>query len=182
MRILAISGSLRARSSNTALVHAAALVAPPDATLIIYRALGSLPHFNPDLDTDGSDPPPSVADFRAALRAADAILLSSPEYAHGVPGTLKNALDWIVGSGELIGKPIALVNTSTRSEFVTTQLVETLTVMMGEVVIATALPVDGRSLDAAAIAADEELAAVLQSVLEQLIEAAGPRAETPKRP
>ena len=140
------------------------------------------PHFNPDLDAEGSLPPPSVAEFRAALAASDAILVSSPEYAHGVPGTLKNALDWIVGSGELMGKPIALVNTSSRSEFVTAQLVETLTVMMGEVVIATALPVDGRSLDAAAIAADEELAAGLRAALARLIEAARPRVETSKRP
>ena len=177
MRILAISGSLRARSSNTALVHAAVLVAPPGATIIIYRGLGDLPHFNPDLDAEGAEPSPSVAELRAALAAADAILLSSPEYAHAVPGTLKNALDWIVGSGELIGKSIALVNTSTRSEFVMAQLVETLTVMMGEVVIATALPVDGRSLDAAGIAADPELAGGLRGVLERLVAAVVSRRE-----
>ena len=171
VHILAISGSLRARSSNTALVHAARLMAPAGTTVEIYADLAELPHFNPDLDADGAIPPPPVAELREALRSADAVLISSPEYAHGVPGALKNALDWVVGTGELMSKPIAVINTSTRSEFVTTQLVETLTVMMGQVVIATALPVDGRAMDAAAIAADPELGESLRAIVATLSDA-----------
>src|SRR3954463_14085057 len=102
LRILAISGSLRRLSSNTALVSAATVLAPDDVEVRIYTQLAELPLFNPDLD--GDHPPAAVAQFRSELDAAAAVMISSPEYAHGVPGALKNALDWIVGSGELIGK------------------------------------------------------------------------------
>src|SRR5260370_34900796 len=78
--------------------------------LVFYEDLGSLPHFNPDLDTDS--PPKTVKDFRAMLAAADGVLISSPEYAHGIPASLKNALDWIVSSGELNAKPVALIMAS----------------------------------------------------------------------
>jgi NADPH-dependent FMN reductase len=89
----------------------------------IYRELETLPPFNPDLDGDPALA--AVARFRAALQACDAVLISSPEYAHGVPGVLKNALDWVVGSGELVNKPIALVNTSSRARHAWASLAET---------------------------------------------------------
>jgi chromate reductase, NAD(P)H dehydrogenase (quinone) len=110
VRVLAISGSLRRASSNSALVGAVARLAPDAVEVSIYRELEALPPFNPDLDEDNA--PAAVARFRAALQACDAVLISSPEYAHGVHGVLKNALDWVVGSGELVDKPIALINTS----------------------------------------------------------------------
>src|SRR5512134_528071 len=112
MKILALSGSLRAGSSNARLLRAAAAVAPPGMAFTFYEALGSLPHFNPDLDGEGATPPPAVAAFRRALGAADGVVISSPEYAHGVPGSLKNALDWLVSSGELTDKPLALLTAS----------------------------------------------------------------------
>src|SRR5271165_5402171 len=93
MRILAISGSLRSTSSNTAVLRAARTVAPSGVDIIIYEGLGALPHFNPDLD--GNKPPQSVLELRYEVGLADALLISSPEYAHGVPGCLKNALDWL---------------------------------------------------------------------------------------
>ena len=129
MRILAISGSLRARSSNTELLRAAALVAPAGWTFDLYDGLGALPHFNPDLDTEGSTPPEPVRDLRARIAAADALLICSPEYAHGVPGSLKNALDWMVSDAAMIGKPIGLLNASARSTFAHPQLAETLRTM-----------------------------------------------------
>lgn len=101
MQVLAISGSLRVASTHSRLVRALALVAPVDFRVSIYEGLAGLPHFNPDLDTDPPDP--AVGAFRDRLRDADAVVISSPEYAHGVPGSLKNALDWVVGSGELAG-------------------------------------------------------------------------------
>lgn len=110
--ILAISGSLRARSKNTAPLESAGLD--------LYRGLGYLPHFNQDLDTEPA--PPAVAEWRSRLREAQAVLISSPEYAHGVPGTLKNALDWIVGSGEFMDKPVALLNASPLSTYAQAQL------------------------------------------------------------
>ena len=91
----------------------------------------SVPPFNPDLDTDTA--PVGVVRFRAALEACDAILICSPEYAHGVSGVLKNALDWIVGSGELMDKPIALINASGRATLAYASLRETLTTMSGRV-------------------------------------------------
>ena len=169
IQILAISGSLRAASSNTALVYAAALLAPSNVEILISDALGGLPHFNPDLDTD--TPPAAVAAWRAQWRAADAVLICSPEYAHGVPGSLKNGLDWLVSSGELMDKPLALVNISPRSTFAQAQLTEILTVMMARVVpeASPTLPVSGKNLDAAGIAHHPEFAERLRDALAALI-------------
>src|SRR5262249_3208682 len=137
----------------------------------IYEHVGQLPPFNPDLDTDR--PPTPVSAFRAALQSADAVLLSSPEYAHGVPGVLKNALDWIVGSGELVDKPIALVNASTRATHAWASLRETLTVMSARVVddASLTIPLDGRKLHARGIAADNELALLVRHAIRALSEA-----------
>jgi NAD(P)H-dependent FMN reductase len=126
IRILAISGSLRAISLNTALLRAATSLAPEGVAISLYGGLGDLPHFNPDLE--GAEPP-SVLDFRTQLQRSDGVLISSPEYAHGVPGVLKNALDWLVGSGELVGKPVALLNASPRATHAQASLIETLTTM-----------------------------------------------------
>jgi chromate reductase len=131
MRVLAICGSLRAASSNGALLDAAARLAPEGVHVERFDGIGALPHFNPDLDVE--PPLPAVAAWRDALRNADAIVLSSPEYVHGVPGALKNALDWIVSSGELSGKALALIDTS-RSSFATPQLREILTTMEARIV------------------------------------------------
>lgn len=128
MRILGISGSLRAGSSNAALLRAAAALAPDGVEIVVFEGIGGLPHFSPDLDT--SDPPPAVRDFRALLGAADGFLVSTPEYAHGVPGSLKNAFDWIVSSGELYHKPLLLINASpSGGEWAQASLAETLTTM-----------------------------------------------------
>jgi len=113
MNILGISGSLRRDSTNSRLLRAAEALVPQGTAMRQFIALGSLPHFNPDDDTD--HPPAAVVAFRAEITWADALMISSPEYAHGVPGTLKNALDWLVGSGEIINKPIALINASARA-------------------------------------------------------------------
>src|SRR5439155_26208619 len=94
MQFLAISGSLRHASSNTQLLRAVALLAPPGLRITQFDGLGALPHFNPDLDTD--PPSPAVRVLRESIAAADGLLISSPEYAHGVPGVLKNVLDWLV--------------------------------------------------------------------------------------
>jgi NAD(P)H-dependent FMN reductase len=96
LRVLAISGSLRRLSSNTALVSAAVRVAPAGVEVSVYRELADVPPFNPDLDTDTA--PIAISRLRAALDGCDAILICSPEYAHGVSGMLKNALDWVVGA------------------------------------------------------------------------------------
>lgn len=108
--IVAICGSLRAASTNGALIEAARLLAPAGMTVTRHDAIGTLPHFNADLDGPGLPEP--VAAFRARLKAADGIIISSPEYARGIPGTLKNALDWLVGSSTLYGMPIVVLSAS----------------------------------------------------------------------
>ncbi|HEV2652693.1 MAG TPA: NADPH-dependent FMN reductase, partial [Rhizomicrobium sp.] len=113
MRVLAISGSLRAVSTNTALLKAAIALAPDGMTIELYDGLGSLPHFNPDIDVEPR--PAAVADLRRRIADVDGLLISSPEYARGVPGSLKNALDWLVSSEEFAGKPVAFLHASVRA-------------------------------------------------------------------
>ena len=178
VRILAISGSLRGASSNGALIGAAARLAVDAVEVSIYCGLAELPPFNPDLD--GDNPPEAVTRFRARLQACDAVLISSPEYAHGVSGVLKNALDWVL-SGELIDKSIALVNASRRGTHAWASLAETLTVMSARVIVdaSITIPLDGKGLDANGIARDAELSSALKSAIDALAMAAretrGPR-------
>lgn len=165
MRILAISGSLREQSTNSRLLRAARLVAPTDVTIDLWNALGGLPHFNPDLDED--EPPAPVAKLRAEIGASDALMICSPEYAHGVPGTLKNALDWLVASREMPGMIVALINASARSTYAHAQLIETLRTMSAEVLPST-IALDGRRIDEYAMIADAEIAASLRRVIEEI--------------
>ena len=133
-RIFAMSGSLRARSSNTDILRAAAAASPAEFTVDVYTDLGSLPHFNPDDDQEDSVLPPPVTALRARIAAAAAIVISSPEYAHGVPGSLKNALDWLVSGPEMVGKPVALLNTTDRAVHAPAQLAEILRTMSARVI------------------------------------------------
>ncbi len=110
MKILAISGSLRFQSTNSALLRAIAKVAPPEMEIITYEELGELPHFSPDIDGERS--PEAVVRYREALNNADGVLICTPEYAHGIPGVLKNSLDWVVGSGEYVDKPVMALSAS----------------------------------------------------------------------
>jgi chromate reductase, NAD(P)H dehydrogenase (quinone) len=140
VRILSVSGSLRSGSSNAAILHAAATVAPAGVHVEHHERLGELPYFNPDLDVEGAIPPPPVAALRASLAAADAILICSPEYAHGVPGVLKNALDWLVSDGKLVGKAVAVMTAGpSGGGHAHAQLVETLATMSWRVVVSACL-------------------------------------------
>jgi NAD(P)H-dependent FMN reductase len=122
MEILALSGSLRAGSSNTALLRAAASVAPDGVCVRVYERLRGLPPFDPDEDQPGEPLPDAVAEFRALVSRADALLLSTPEYAHALPGAFKNALDWLVGSPDFAGKLVAVITPTTRSVHAQAQL------------------------------------------------------------
>lgn len=178
IRILAISGSLRGASSNTALIHAFARIAPAGVEVMIFNRLDQLPFFNPD-----SAPSPEVLEFQAAVGSCDGVVISSPEYAHGVPGVLKNALDWLVGSGEFVAKPVAVLNASERATHAWNSLVETLTVMSACVLedASITVPLDGSRLSADAIAADPRRAAPLREVLTALmnVKLRAPRAADP---
>lgn len=113
VRILAISGSLRAASYNGALVAAAKDLAPEEVDVEIYGDVGSLPHFSEDLEGDNT--PAAVIELRRKLGEADAVLISTPEYNGGMPGALKNLIDWASrphGESSFAGKPVAVTGTS----------------------------------------------------------------------
>ena len=171
IRLLAISGSLRAGSSNTEVLRALALLATPQVTVRQFEGLATLPAFNPDLDAEGIAAPAPVQDLRTQVQAADAIVICSPEYAHGVPGSLKNALDWLVSVPRVVFKPVALVNASPRAVHAQASLAETLRTM--SMALVSELPfvvsLTGRGATAMEIAADQALAASLRDCLDALV-------------
>jgi NAD(P)H-dependent FMN reductase len=168
--ILAISGSLRARSTNTTLLLAAARLAPPGVQIDLYKGLGDLPFFNPDLD--GKEPE-AVRQFQAALAAADGILICSPEYAHGVSGAMKNALDWLVSDVNLVGKTVALINASPRATYAQEALLETLRTMSWNVVTEASrtVPVPRPGLSVDEILGEETLRAELDRAIRAFADA-----------
>ena len=134
--VLALSGSLRAGSLNTAMLAMAAGCAPPQLNIILYAGLTDLPLFNPDFEMNE---PPSVARLRNHIAAADALLIASPEYAHGVSSVMKTALDWMVASGALANKPVVLWNAAPRAAHAAAALRETLEMMSARLVNAAGL-------------------------------------------
>ena len=167
VRLLAISGSLRRASINTAVLEAMAVLAPGDVQIALYRDLAELPAFNPDDDEDGGAPPAPVRVLRDLVAASDGIIIAAPEYAHGVAGALKNALDWLVASDALPGKPVALINTAPRAFHAQAALRETLATMSARLVpeaFAT-LPSIGAPMDRGSILADERSALLLREAL-----------------
>ena len=114
IQVLGIVGSLGARSSNLTLLETAASVAPDGIEVVLYTGLGDLPHFDPDIDPD--DAPSAVHELRRAIAASDAVLIAAPEYGHSLPGVLKNAIDWLIGSGELERKVVAITASVPHSE------------------------------------------------------------------
>jgi chromate reductase, NAD(P)H dehydrogenase (quinone) len=164
LHLLAISGSLRRGSSNTALLQAASALVPAGVEITVYDGLANLPHFNPDLN---KAEPRSVTAFRARLREADGLLVSSPEYAHGVPGVLKNALDWLVGGEEFVGKPVALFNASPRAIHAQASLAETITTMSGCLVAEASItvPLLGTNLDTTGIVSHPELSNAVRAAI-----------------
>jgi chromate reductase, NAD(P)H dehydrogenase (quinone) len=171
LHILAISGSLRARSSNTAVLRAAAAVAPADVVVTLYDGLASLPHFNPDDDVD--EPPPSVLALRERIDAADGLLLCSPEYAHGVPGSLKNALDWLVSSIEFPHTPVALINALPRATHAQASLIETLSLMTARIVTeaTVTIPVTRADVDADGEIVNPDVRSAIRVALDAFVRA-----------
>ena len=154
-KILAISGSLRQGSSNHAILKYLGSLTPADVTYIIYNDLVQIPPFDPGLDTD--TPPPAVASLRQQLQEADGIIICTPEYAFGVPGSLKNMLDWLVSSSTLVDKPLALITASLGGEHAHASLLLTLGALSANVVgdatlliqfIRSKMDADGNVIDA----------------------------------
>ncbi|WP_192930782.1 NADPH-dependent FMN reductase [Deinococcus sp. AJ005] len=142
--MLGLSGSLRAASVHTALLHAAAQTAPDGVTMELFDGLADLPHFNPDIEEQEIA---AVSAFRAALNTADAVLIACPEYAHGLPGAFKNALDWVVGCGEMSEKPVLTLNASARSIHAPAQLAEVLRTMGARVLEGVLIEVPRQARD-----------------------------------
>ncbi len=156
-RILVINGSTRAASTNGSLIQAITNLGDDRAQFIRYPSVADLPHFNPDLDPA----PEAVAQFRGLLNQADGVLICTPEYAMGVPGSLKNALDWTVSTADFRQKPVMLVTASLSGEKAHASLLETLTVIEAVITPATTVLVqfartkvtaDGTITDAIALA------------------------------
>jgi chromate reductase len=126
-KILAISGSTRQSSTNLNLINAIIELSKDALDIKVFQGLSEIPHFNPDLDNE--TPPSNVASFRKQLKEANGILICTPEYAMGVPGTLKNAIDWTVSSCEFSHKPVALITASSVGEKGHASLLETLRII-----------------------------------------------------
>ena len=173
MQILGISGSLNSQSSNTRLLRALRGAAAPDLDIVVYESLDTIPPFSPDRDTDPAPAP--VSELRTMVCVADALLLSTPEYAGGMPGTLKNALDWLVGSGELYGKAVVILSAAPsehRGHNARQSLEFTLRMQGAQVCDSFTVPVAPQS-------PDESLAADRAGVLARTIKAfVGPKSHS----
>lgn len=128
LNILAISGSLRTDSSATAVMKEAISMMPEGIHVTVYEGMGDLPHFN-----DSATTPAEVDRFRKMVAGSDGVLICTPEYAFGIPGSLKNALDWTVGTGEFVEKPVALITAASVGKNAHAALLLTLTALSSRV-------------------------------------------------
>ena len=166
MQFLAICGSLRNDSLNAATLAAAGMVAPGFVHYRRYDGLDALPFYSPDLR---DDPPPAVQALRARVNAADALLIATTQYAHGVPGVLKNAIDWLADGGDLLGKPVGVLATSPCDGWAHALLCDMLRAMCAHLVeTASPVLVPQRRPHDGAFEADADLLRQLQAVMEAL--------------
>lgn len=167
MTLLGLCGSLRRASVNATLLRALATIAPPGVAVTVHEGLGELPLFNPDRE---SDPPEAVRTYWSALASCDGVIIASPEYAHGYTAVIKNALDWVVGRGSLVNKPVAVLNAAPRSRVAVTTLEEVLRTIDACLVEEASMdiPILGRALDVSGLVADVEIRSRLDAVLAAL--------------
>ena len=167
-RVLTFCGSLRARSSNRAVLEAYERLAPPSLHFEHYARLGELPHFNPDLD--GETVPAEVASLRRLITSADAIAISTPEYAHALPGSFKNALDWLVSDPAFAGKPVVILHVARGSTWALDSLTEVLRTMSARFVTpaCVSLPLGSNQMTTDAILARADLRTLLLGSLTAL--------------
>ncbi|HKR58167.1 MAG TPA: NADPH-dependent FMN reductase [Pyrinomonadaceae bacterium] len=170
MKVLALSGSLRSISINSALLRAASKLAPPEVSVTVFDNLGELPLFNPDRE---ENPPAAAVRLRSQVADAEALLIASPEYAHGVTGTIKNALDWLVSFEPFAYKPVAVFNASPRAQHADTSLREILRTMAAIIVepASITIPLLGSRLDEEGMVSTPFIAASIQGALSALFEA-----------
>jgi chromate reductase len=169
IKILGISGSLRSNSSNTNILRVLASMAPENVEVLLYEGLAGLPHFNPVLDDENSFEP--VKEFRHLLSSSHGVIICTPEYAFGVPGSLKNALDWTVSSGEFTNKPVAVITASLGGEKAHAALLQIFTALSSKVSEAATLliPFIRTKLNEKGEVSDPQTLASLQSVLDAIL-------------
>jgi chromate reductase, NAD(P)H dehydrogenase (quinone) len=169
IKILCISGSLRNNSSTHVILNEIVRYQIDRVEFIVFNNLGKLPHFDDNAETSIE-----VTRFREALKNADGVLFVTPEYAFGAPGTLKNALDWTVSSGEFVGKPTAVVVGATGGENAYHSLLLTLKAISANIGERSTLLISFiRAKINQAGVTDQELKISLLTVVEDLIENIG---------
>jgi NAD(P)H-dependent FMN reductase len=162
MRVLTLCGSLRARSSNRAILRAYESLAR-GFVFTHCEGIGSLPHFNPDLDQEGEPLPREVTAFRELVRRADVLVISTPEYVHALPGSFKNALDWLVSDPTFPGKPVVILQVARGSSWALDSLREVLRTMSAQILEAAfaTVPLGTNQVTEETILAREDLRTLL---------------------
>lgn len=164
-KFVALSGSLRTASYNTAAIKALEILAPENIKIVV-GSIKDLPLFNPDRDTECI---PALDNLKTSLQESDGLIIASPEYAHGISGPMKNALDWLVGGSEFPDMPVMLINTSPRATHAQDALKEVLTTMSGNVIepACVNIPLLGSDLDVEGIVKNKDTVALLKSYLKE---------------
>ncbi|OOG78798.1 hypothetical protein B0E41_26310 [Hydrogenophaga sp. A37] len=183
VRLLGLCGSLRQQSRSRALLDATGLVTggsawPGPVAFRIFDHLGQLPLFNPD---EMALPSAHVLALWAAVDDADALVIASPEYAHGVTGTIKNALDWLVGHPPFAGKPIAVFNPSHRADHADLSLKETLRTMAADLIPGACLriPVTACDLSAQQLSSTSPYRELMTEALQAVVRHLWERSDSP---
>ena len=179
--ILALSGSLRKGSYNTALIRALTKLAPEGMDIVVFEGMGNMPLFNPDLSVQNL---PAVRDLQERLSKSDGLIIASPEYAHGISGVLKNALDWLVADPKFVALPVALFNASPRASHAQQALREVINTMSGNIIedACASVALLGSDLDMQGIINHREISVTLKMALTEFGAAVAARASTNETP
>jgi chromate reductase len=165
-KILAISGSTKSASTNGLYIAAIAQLLGKDFEVTNFPSIADIPHFNPDLDLE--NPPKAIADLRLKIQQADGMIISTPEYAMGLPGSLKNLLDWTVSSASFSGKPVLALVASTQGEKAYQSIIDILTVIEAKVA-AQLIPFAKAKINNAAVITDNETLTALKSTIHSFV-------------
>lgn len=168
MVIFAMSGSLREASSNTEILRQLKPHLPKHIEFIIYDGLARLPHFNPD--HDGQNPSAEVTELRGMIKRSSALIISTPEYAHGIPGSLKNALDWLVSTNVIQDKPTGVIfGSASEGTFAKDALVEVLKTMSAKLVPETVVQISGAQAKVYDFTLSDDLKSFLDNLMSQTV-------------
>jgi NAD(P)H-dependent FMN reductase len=165
-KILTISGSTKAQSTNGLYLTAMTQLLGKGFEVNSFPSIADIPHFNPDLDLE--NPPNSIKDLRLAIQQADGIIISTPEYAMGLPGSLKNLLDWTVSSASFSTKPVLALVASTQGEKAYRSIIDILKVLEADVT-AQLIPFAKAKINNEAVVTDNETLIALKSTVHSFV-------------